>query len=55
MGQNELEDVFVSGVKAKELMITVSSILLFLFQSKNKDVDLFTMDSLFMAYKIKFQ
>ena len=37
MGQSESEDVFVSGVKAKELMITGSSIFLFLFQWKSKD------------------
>ena len=40
MGQSESDDIFVSGVKAKELMITGSSILLFLFQWKNRNVDL---------------
>ena len=31
-GQSESDNIFVSGVKAKELEITGSSILLFLFQ-----------------------
>ena len=34
--QSESDDVFVFTVKTKELMITASSILLFLFQWKNK-------------------
>ena len=46
VGQSESDDIFVSEVKAKELMITGSSMLLFLFQWKNKNVDLFTMGSL---------
>ena len=32
VGQSESDDVFVFGVKVKELMITGSSVLLFLFQ-----------------------
>ena len=34
MGQSESDDIFVSEVKVKELMITGSSVLLFLFQCK---------------------
>ena len=30
-GQSESDDIFVCGVKAKELMITGSSVLLYLF------------------------
>ena len=58
MGQNEygvwqsgLDDGVVSGVKAKEFVITGSSILLFLFQWKNKNVDLFTMG--YLTYGIQ--
>ena len=43
MGQGESDDIFVCKVKAKELMIAM---LLFLFQWKNKNVDIFTMGSL---------
>ena len=46
VGQSESDDVFVSAVKAKELMITGLTILLFLFQWKNKNMDLFTLGSL---------
>ena len=46
MGQGESDDIFVCEVKAKELMIAGSSMLLFLFQWKNKNVDIFTMGSL---------
>ena len=38
MGQSESDDIFVSGVKTKELMITVLSVLTFLFQWENKNV-----------------
>ena len=50
MGQNESDDIFVSGVKVKRLMIIGSSILLFIFQWKNKNVDLFTMGSLIVNF-----
>ena len=52
-GQNESDDLFVSGVKAKELMIAKSSILFFLFRWKNKNVDLFTMGSLIFGIQNK--
>ena len=52
MGQSESDDIFVSGEKTNKLMITGSSILLFLFQWENKNVDLFTMGYLILAYKI---
>ena len=42
MGQNESDDILVSELKAKELTITGSSVLLFVFQSENKNVDLIT-------------
>ena len=60
MEQNELvgliesDDIFVSEVKAKEFMITGSSMLLFLFQWKNKNVDFFTMGSLIFGIQNKF-
>ena len=53
VGQSESDDIFVSGVKAKKLMITGSSIFLFLFQWKNKNVDLFTMGSLIFGIQNK--
>ena len=53
VGQSESDDIFVSGVKAKELMITGSSLLLFLFQWKNNNVDLFAMGSLIVGTKNK--
>ena len=40
------DDIFVSGVNGKELVITGSLLLHFLFQWKSKNVDLFTMGSL---------
>ena len=46
VGQSESDNNFVSGVKAKELMITGLSVLFFLFQWKNRNVDIFTMGSL---------
>ena len=43
LGQSESDNVFISAVKAKDLMITGSSILLFLiqllFQWKNKNME----------------
>ena len=53
VGQSESDYIFVSGVKAKELTITGSSILLFLFQWKNKNVTLFTMGSLIFGIQNK--
>ena len=53
VGLSESDDIFVSGVKAKELMITESSILLFIFQWKNKNMDLFTMSSLIFGIQNK--
>ena len=37
VGQSESADIFVSELKAKELMITRSSVLLSLFQWENKN------------------
>ena len=37
-GQSESDDIFVFELKAKELTITGSSVLLFLFQRENKNV-----------------
>ena len=51
--KSESDDVFVSGVKAKESMITGSSILPFLFQWKNKNADLFTIGSLIFGIQNK--
>ena len=53
VGQSESDDIFVSEVKAKELTITGSSVLLFLFQLENKNVDLITMGSLIFGIQIK--
>ena len=53
VGQSESDDIFVSVVKAKELMTTGSSMLLFLFQWKNKNVDLFTMGSFIFGIQNK--
>ena len=52
VGQSESDDIFVSELKAKELMITGSSVLLFLFQWENKNVDLITMGSLRFGIQI---
>ena len=49
VGQSESDDIFVSELKAKELTITV--VLLSLFQLENKNVDLITIGSLIFAYK----
>ena len=43
VGQSQSDDSFVSELKAKELTMTGSSVLLFLFQWENKHVDLITM------------
>ena len=51
--KSESDDVFVSGVKVKESMITGSSILPFLFQWKNKNADLFTIGSLIFGIQNK--
>ena len=51
--QNESDDTFVSELKAKELTITGSSVLLFLFQWENKHVDLITMGFLIFGIQIK--
>ena len=53
VGQSESDDTFVSELKAKELTIRRSSVLLFLFQCKNKNVDLTTMGSLIFSIQIK--
>ena len=50
VGQSD--DNFLSELKAKELMITGSSILFSLFQWENKDVDLITMGSLSFGIQI---
>ena len=52
VGQSESDDIFVSELKAKELMITRSSILLSPFQWENKNVDLITMGSLSFGIQI---
>ena len=53
VGQNEPDDILVSELKAKEITITGSSVLLFLFQWENKNVDLITMGSLSFDMQIK--
>ena len=53
VGQREPDDIFAPEEKAKELMITGSSMLFFLFQWKNKNVDLFTMGSLIFGIQNK--
>ena len=52
VGQSESDDTFVSELKAKELIITGSSVLLSLFQWENKNVDLITMGSLSFGIQI---
>ena len=52
-GESELDDIFVSELKAKELTITGSSVLLFLLQCENKNVDLITMGSVIFGIQIK--
>ena len=51
--QNESDDIFVTGVKDKEFKVTGSSVLLFLFHSKNKTDDLVTIGSFTFGVKIK--
>ena len=53
VGQSESDDIFASELKAKELTITGSSVLLLLFQCENKNVDLITMGSLIFGIQIK--
>ena len=48
----ESDGILVSGVKTKELIITGLSVLLFLFQLENKDVDLITGNSLVFGIQI---
>ena len=49
--QSESDDIFVSGVKIKELMITGLSVLPFLFQWENKNV--YLVGSLVFGIQIK--
>ena len=49
--QSESDDIFVSGVKTKELMITGLSVLPFLFQWENKNV--YLVHSLIFGIKVK--
>ena len=53
VGQSESDDIFVSRMNSKELMITGSLLLHFLFQWKSKNVDLFTMGSLIFGIQNK--
>ena len=53
VGQSESDDIFVYVVNGKELMITGSLLLHFLFQWKSKNVDLFTMGSLIFGIQNK--
>ena len=53
VGQRESNDTFASALKAKELVVTRSSVLLFLFQWENMTVDLITMGSLIFGINIK--
>ena len=53
VGRSESDDIFVSELKAKELTMTGSSVLLFLFQWENKHVDLITMGFLILGIQIK--
>ena len=50
--QSESDDIFVSELKAKELIITGSSVLLSLFQWENKNVDLITTGSLSFGIQV---
>ena len=52
VGQSGSDDTFVSELKAKELMITGSSVLISLFQWENKNVDLITMGSISFGIQI---
>ena len=51
VGQSESDDIFVSGVKTKELIITELSVLPFLFQWENKKV--YLVGSLIFGIQIK--
>ena len=51
--QSESDDIFVSELKAKELKMTGSSVLLFLFQWENRHIDLITMGFLIFGIQIK--
>ena len=51
VGQSESDDIFVSGVKTKELIITGLSVLPFLFQWENKNV--YLVGSLIFGIQIK--
>ena len=53
VGQSESDDIFVSELKAKKLMMTGSSVLLSLFHWENKNVDLITMGYLIFGLQIK--
>ena len=53
VGQSESDDIFVSGMNDRELMITGSLLLHFLFIWKSKNVDLFTMGSLIFCIQNK--
>ena len=55
VGQSESDDIFVSELKAKELTMTGSSVLLFLFQWRNKHVDLITMPMGFLIFGIQIK
>ena len=52
MDQSETDDIFVSGVKAKD-MITMHQFLLFLLQWENKSYDLITNGSLIFGIQRK--
>ena len=53
VGQSESAYIFVPELKAKELKIAGSSVLPFVFQWENKNVDLITMGSLIFFKQIK--
>ena len=53
VGQSESDDIFVSRMNSKELTITRSLLLHFLFQWKSKNVDLFTMGFLIFGIQNK--
>ena len=55
VGQSQSDYIFVPELKAKELSITGSSVLPFLIQWENENVDLITMSSLIFGKQIKFQ
>ena len=53
MVEQSESNFFVPELKAKEITIAGSSVLPFLFQWKNKNVDLITMGSLIFGKQIK--